>query len=101
MNEKIKLQVNKIIVHKRIHQYLKEYQSKIPVKVEEKQEDSNVQANAKDRHAEREEGEVKEENTRDKWFNLYSYFITHLHNINHDWSGHLLVLPVKPHHRRN
>jgi hypothetical protein len=34
MDERIKLQVNKMIVHKRIHEYLKDYSARVPLKVE-------------------------------------------------------------------
>lgn len=56
MDEKIKLQVNKIVVHKRIHEYLKQLTTKEPrvVKVETKvQEDVSAPLS--------EPGEVKEE----------------------------------------
>lgn len=39
MDEKIKLQVTKMIVHKRIHEYLKDYGGKNPLKVEVKEQE--------------------------------------------------------------
>lgn len=60
MDEKIKLQVNKIVVHKRIHEYLKQLASKEPpvVKVEAKQQEDMGVAEPGEVS---EPGEVKEE----------------------------------------
>jgi hypothetical protein len=56
MDEKIKLQVNKIVVHKRIHEYLKQLASKESrvVKVETKLQEDVITPQS-------EPGEVKEE----------------------------------------
>jgi 2-succinyl-5-enolpyruvyl-6-hydroxy-3-cyclohexene-1-carboxylate synthase len=64
MDERIRLSVNKMIVHKHIHQYLKSIAPKQSVKVELKEQEANPSASNEEREsrqAEQESGEIKEE----------------------------------------
>lgn len=69
MDERIRVSVNKMIVHKRIHEYLKEHASKVPVKVEQRDLESNSNAleeKGDNKKMEREPGEIKEESMREE-----------------------------------
>lgn len=62
MDGKIALQVNKLIVHKRIHEYLKTLSQQKPQTKEESSVDKNQEGNEGERskkEARLEEGEVK------------------------------------------
>ena len=60
MDERIRLQVNKMIVHKRIHEYLKNHMTTHPPKVELKEQEGAPSDAHNRSQVEPEDGEVKE-----------------------------------------
>jgi hypothetical protein len=62
MDERIKVQVNKMIVHKRIHEYLRAQAARAPIKAETKEQDSSNNHASQCENARVEEGKLKVEN---------------------------------------
>ena len=62
MDDRIKVQVNKMVVHKRIHEYLKAHTPRAPTKVETNEQESSNSHPPPSVNARKEEGKLKAEN---------------------------------------